>query len=339
MTVSVVHATSIDDSFSTAGAAAWNAGHTVTGAANSVPYFGGGVLTDSSSLTYDDTTKRLTVGTGSGASAGWQIGYSASIGSGYSEITSTSVTADGTNYALLANSATTFMNAPGATGVLRFRRGNTTIATLGAAGDVAGAAGAGFYLAAGTAASAVSALSLTQEWNYNGAAINAVDWTFTDTSSHANTLAWRVMGGASGTTLLASLARGGQFLTGGNIGAGAAFYVNPNSVIAPTTWGAAMGTTGVVIASNATFRMSSTTSGEGTADTSVSRGGAAGIVAIGTGAAGSTAGTLRAAALAAGGSDFTVTAANSVSPTSPNRTITISYGGTTYYLSAKTSND
>lgn len=73
-------------------------------------------------------------------------------------------------------------------------------------------------------------------------------------------------------------------------------------------------------------------------DTGLSRV-AANIVGVGTGAAGSTAGTLRAAALAAGGSDFTVTAVNVVSPTAPNRTLTISYGGTTYYLAAKTTND
>lgn len=65
----------------------------------------------------------------------------------------------------------------------------------------------------------------------------------------------------------------------------------------------------------------------------------AGVIGVGTGGSGSTAGTLRAAALAANGSDFTITAANTVSPTSPNRTITISYGGTTYYLAAKTTND
>jgi hypothetical protein len=75
-----------------------------------------------------------------------------------------------------------------------------------------------------------------------------------------------------------------------------------------------------------------------TPDTALSRVGV-GIVGVGTGAAGSTVGTLRAAALAAGGSDVTITAVNSVSPTSPNRTITISYGGTTYYLAAKTTND
>lgn len=40
-----------------------------------------------------------------------------------------------------------------------------------------------------------------------------------------------------------------------------------------------------------------------------------------------------------GGGAFTITQANSVSPTSPNRTITISLGGTTYYLHAKTTND
>jgi hypothetical protein len=40
-----------------------------------------------------------------------------------------------------------------------------------------------------------------------------------------------------------------------------------------------------------------------------------------------------------GGGAFTITQANVVSPTSPNRTITISLGGTTYYLAAKTTND
>lgn len=65
----------------------------------------------------------------------------------------------------------------------------------------------------------------------------------------------------------------------------------------------------------------------------------ANVLGVGTGAVGNTAGTLRAGALAANGSDFTITAANAVSPTSPDRTITISYGGTTYYLHAKTTND
>lgn len=74
------------------------------------------------------------------------------------------------------------------------------------------------------------------------------------------------------------------------------------------------------------------------ADTGLSRI-SAGVLGAGTSAQGSTAGTLRAAALSAGASDFTITAANVVSPTSPNRTITFSYDGTTYYIAAKTTND
>jgi hypothetical protein len=40
-----------------------------------------------------------------------------------------------------------------------------------------------------------------------------------------------------------------------------------------------------------------------------------------------------------GGGAFGITTANAVSPTSPNRTITITLAGTTYYLAAKTTND
>lgn len=80
------------------------------------------------------------------------------------------------------------------------------------------------------------------------------------------------------------------------------------------------------------------TTAASTADTGISRV-SAGVLGVGTGGAASTAGTLRAAAIAAGGSDVTITAVNTVSPTAPNRTITVSYGGTTYYLAAKTTND
>lgn len=94
--------------------------------------------------------------------------------------------------------------------------------------------------------------------------------------------------------------------------------------------------TAVKLRNTAIFGWSTSTTGS--TDTAFTRV-AAGIIAAGTGAAGNTSGTVRAAALAAGGSDFTVTAVNSVSPTSPNRTVTISYNGTTYYLAAKTTND
>lgn len=48
---------------------------------------------------------------------------------------------------------------------------------------------------------------------------------------------------------------------------------------------------------------------------------------------------LTASQISVGGSAVTITAVNTVNPTSPNRTITITYGGTTYYLAAKTTND
>lgn len=50
-------------------------------------------------------------------------------------------------------------------------------------------------------------------------------------------------------------------------------------------------------------------------------------------------GNVTASSVSIGGSAVTITAVNSVSPTSPNRTVTITYGGTTLYLAAKTTND
>ena len=91
-------------------------------------------------------------------------------------------------------------------------------------------------------------------------------------------------------------------------------------------------------------------------DTTISRV-SAGVFGVGTGAQGSIAGGLQAASLALGGATIgsnalavTGTGAfsgavslgntvNSVSPTSPNRTVTMVIGGTTYYLAAKTTND
>ena len=163
---------------------------------------------ESTSLTYDDTAKRLTVGSGTGTSSGWTVGYFGLTG--VSGIWSTAVGApSGTNYAIGAFGTGVTLNAP-ANGTIAYKVGNVALGIFGGLTDGVGVAGAGLTLTAGTAASAVSALSLTQTWNYNGAAINAVDWTFTDTASHANTLAWRVRAGAAGGTLLAHLTKGGQ---------------------------------------------------------------------------------------------------------------------------------
>ena len=82
----------------------------IGGTANSVLFLGtGGVLDESTLLTYDDSTKRLTVGTGSGTSAGLHLGY-ATI-SGFGGFHSTGVTPSATNYALIASATSTQMNA------------------------------------------------------------------------------------------------------------------------------------------------------------------------------------------------------------------------------------
>lgn len=47
--------------------------------------------------------------------------------------------------------------------------------------------GRGITITAGAAGSGVSAELITQTWNYNAAAFDAVSWSFTNTSSHANT--------------------------------------------------------------------------------------------------------------------------------------------------------
>jgi hypothetical protein len=70
-------------------------------------------------------------------------------------------------------------------------------------------AGQGLTAKAGTAASAVSAFELSQTWNYATAAITGVKWTFTDTSSHANTLALHILGGVAGATDLLKLTKTG----------------------------------------------------------------------------------------------------------------------------------
>ena len=130
----------------------------VGGTANSVLFIGsGGVLDESTSLTYNDSTFRLSVGTGSGASTGWTLGYYGSTG--ISALWSTAVTLNGDTYSLRTTTTDTFLNAPVSTGVLRFRFADIEKASI------SGTAGAGMTVAAGTATTDVNALSLTQTWN------------------------------------------------------------------------------------------------------------------------------------------------------------------------------
>lgn len=73
---------------------------------------------------------------------------------------------------------------------------------------------------------AASAFTLAQTWNTTGAPV-FVDWTITDTASDAASLAFRIRGGAAGTTNLFSVSKAGSLTAGSNILAtSGSVYVN-----------------------------------------------------------------------------------------------------------------
>ena len=216
MALSRVHTDAADGTFSATGAAAWNAGHGVTGATSGgIPYFDSTTSEASSGVL---TAGRVVLGGGAGAAPN----------------DSANLTFDGTALTavtLKSKSPTQsdlyLQNAAGTTGFIIGRSSSSNDAqnlfiydetaaafrlNMSTNGDVTFTTtnGTGVSIVTGTATSAVSAQSITQTWNFATSAINAVDWTFTDTSSHAGTLAWRVRGGASGTTALASLTKAGK---------------------------------------------------------------------------------------------------------------------------------
>lgn len=225
--------TAPDATFSAAGTAAWNAGYGVAGAdvagvtycdtatsektsanflytePSSVPTLqvglSSGVVRIGDMYVRRSGTNLVTIDSdGAGTGDGWTFGQFPSS-AGYSGMWASGVTPSTTNYRIgTSGSNNTVVNAPSATGLIYITQAGNVHSVFG------GAAGTGLAITAGTAASAVSALSLTQTWNYNSAAINAVDWTFTDTSSHASTNAFRIRGGAAGATALFNVTKAGQ---------------------------------------------------------------------------------------------------------------------------------
>ena len=302
MTVALTHATAADGTFSTAGAAAWNAGHVLTGAANSVPFFGGAAnaLTDSSSLTYDDSTKRLTVGTGSGTSAGIQQGYAGA--SGQSGVWSTIDTVGVSTVRLGMTSGHTYIGAPSGGSVFL---GNVGIAA-GTKANTGAAAGEGFAITAGTATTDVAALSVTRT-NNNAAVATGVKFAFTDTTSAAGFLPFQILGEASGTTNLLSIGKTGTVtlaasatlaLSSGDLTV-SPFILSTLGIRASTVAQLTTSTDSVRVGSGNVIGFSSSADvGAAGSDTGYSRGGA-GIHAFGTGAAGSVAGQLHAGMLQA----------------------------------------
>lgn len=161
------------------------------GTAGSILYVGAGpVLAQSAGLLFDGAGK-LTLGTTTGSI----------------------VFGTDTQPTLNRFTGDTYLDAYGASSNLFLRAGGMPATKV----TIYPTAGQGALITAGTAASAVSALSITQTWNYNTAAITAILHTFTDTSSHANTLAEGIYGGAAGTTLLRTLSKAGDLVLGGSI--------------------------------------------------------------------------------------------------------------------------
>jgi hypothetical protein len=83
-------------------------------------------------------------------------------------------------------------------------------------------AGLGLQIAAGTATTDVNALSLTQTWNAAGVAFTGLKFTITDTASAAGALAMQILGGAAGTTNLLSLGKTGSLTAGAELIVGTA---------------------------------------------------------------------------------------------------------------------
>lgn len=102
----------IGSPFGSGGGGGTRIGRVIQGAtAGRVLYVGtGGALAQSASLTYNDSSTILTVGTGSGTTTGWGMGY-ASV-SGNAMLVPTSRTQTVQNSALWAGSTATHLNAP-----------------------------------------------------------------------------------------------------------------------------------------------------------------------------------------------------------------------------------
>lgn len=119
---------------------------------------------------------RLQVGS-TGSNSGVAMGYAGASGTSGISLSTTTLTTSSSH--LLMDGQNVYL------------QGNTAVWIRPGAGskmDFQATAGQGPSITAGTATSAVSALSITQTWNYATTPITGILANFTNTSSHANTL-------------------------------------------------------------------------------------------------------------------------------------------------------
>lgn len=166
----------------------------------------------------------LTVGT-TGTNAGIIGGYAGS--SGYGALWASDQTTTTSNYGLRMSANSTELGGP--TGVfVQLAPFNTvklrTIST----------AGYGVDITAGTAASAVNALNITQTRNFSGSATDYIKAAFTLTSTHASDKILNLYAGAGGATSVFSVDT-----VGGLIASGAATV---SGAFSPGSWTSTTGT-------------------------------------------------------------------------------------------------
>ncbi len=160
-----------------------------------------GLEADSASLLYDDTNKRLQIGSGTTTSVGGLLGYYGATGIGSLWLGGTAASFNNNNFGIAGSTTFTQLNAPSGGSVFIGVDATTKITQTGTAG-------AGPSLTAGTATTDVAAMSITRT-NNNAAVATGVKWTFTDTTSAAGFLAFQILGGAAGTTNLISVSKAG----------------------------------------------------------------------------------------------------------------------------------
>lgn len=173
------------------------------------------LVTDSGQFTFGATpdvyltrkgAKQLMIsgdGTGATTNAGIIAGYSGTSGQG--AIWSSTITPDGSNYALKTSGSATLLNG---TNSVSLAIGNTVKL------DQVNTAGAGPAITAGTATNDVAALSVTRT-NNNSAVATGVKFAFTDTTSAAGFKPLEILGGSSATTSLLAVDKSGNLAIGG----------------------------------------------------------------------------------------------------------------------------
>lgn len=102
--------------------------------------------------------------------------------------------------------------------------GGVAIATAGAVRLTVNSRGVVLTPAALSGSFSESGLSLAQTWNTTGAPVFA-DWTITDTASDAASLAFRIRGGASGTTEMFKVSKAGTGTFSGSINSGSNVFL------------------------------------------------------------------------------------------------------------------